>query len=153
MANRRTHRLLGQCFCYICQLIGRSWERLCDEQTWPTMRELKKKPEAGLCFSSARYYIFVFRIILRSVTSCRYVHEITSIQRRPDYIVHRSFCPTFRRYCSLAGVSSYRRILVKCRLLHTPVGFKVRSSTDTRWSLPFPGSYDPGYRLDRVERL
>lgn len=40
-------RVEGQCFCYICQLIGRSsWERLCGEQTWPTMRELKEKAEA-----------------------------------------------------------------------------------------------------------
>lgn len=44
----------GQCFCYICQLIGRSWERLCAGQTWPTMRELKEARSGCFSFSACR---------------------------------------------------------------------------------------------------
>lgn len=89
-------RVEAQCFCYICQLIGRSsWERLCGEQTWPTMRELKEKPEASGCFScgtalrAERGLYFCFRNDSRSVTSCPIRFEITSIHRSNGRIVRR----------------------------------------------------------------
>lgn len=69
--RKKRARCAIQCFCYICQLTGRSWESLCDGQTWPTMRKLKIDEPRLFFFGTPRTCYILFPEIIRPVISCR----------------------------------------------------------------------------------
>lgn len=107
----------GQCFCYICQLIGRSWERLCGEQTWPTMRELKEAKKRLFSFCSpwhrVRELYFCFRNDFRAVTSCPDTFEITSIHHRRRALSGHAFVRRLVTIIRLRVACSARETFVK----------------------------------------